>query len=88
MKITVKTLNQEIFSVEMKEDALVSDLRKEISTTKNHPFDFVTLIFKGTILKNDQKILDCKIVDGCNLVAVFQKPKTDQAEKNNCNEST
>ena len=76
MKITVQTLDKKVDDIVIDDNALVEDLKKQISSVKNCQPDNLKLIFNGGILDDDKKkIVDYNVKDGTKIVMMIQKPK-------------
>lgn len=86
MKITVKTIKNESFPVEVINEGTVLDLKNEISKAyRSIPIDNIKVIFEGKILENDRSLQSYSIKDNCNVVIVIGKSKSNQSTKNEIN---
>jgi len=71
MKITVKTLQGDQFSVEAEGSSKVADLKKQVGEQqKFEPPEDCKLIFNGSVLKNDTSLEEAKMKDGCFIVVM------------------
>ncbi|XP_038049659.1 UV excision repair protein RAD23 homolog A-like [Patiria miniata] len=77
MLITLKTLQQKTFKVEIEESLTVKELKAKIEaeTGKDFPAAGQKLIYAGKILNDDQKIGDYKIDEKSFVVVMLTKPK-------------
>jgi UV excision repair protein RAD23 len=76
MKLTIKSLKQVPYEVEVESDQLlVKDLKEEVE--KKHGFDKTTLklLFNGSVLDDAKKLADCNIKEGCVVVMMSSKVK-------------
>ncbi|CAG9465264.1 unnamed protein product [Pedinophyceae sp. YPF-701] len=76
MKVNVKTVKSELFTVEVADEASVTDLKAEIEAKQGpaYPKDDLTLIFKGKIMKDDDKVSSLEGLDSGFMVCMV-KPK-------------
>jgi UV excision repair protein RAD23 len=75
MKLTIKTLNQQQFTLEANEIDTILNLKEKIEAQEKHPVSHQKLIHSGKILEDDQKVGDCKIGENDFLVCMVRKPK-------------
>jgi len=74
MKITIKTLSNVAFTVEVEKDDTVLSVKKKIETAESHEPSWQKLIFAGKILSDDAKIGDYNINENDFLVLMVRKP--------------
>jgi UV excision repair protein RAD23 len=75
MKITIKTLQQKVFTVEAEESETIGEVKKKISDSQGHPVEGQKLIYSGKILPDDKTVLSCEIKEKDFLVLMVSKPK-------------
>eukprot|EP01118_Nematostelium_gracile_P015472 TRINITY_DN620_c0_g1_i1.p1 TRINITY_DN620_c0_g1~~TRINITY_DN620_c0_g1_i1.p1 ORF type:complete len:390 (+),score=122.53 TRINITY_DN620_c0_g1_i1:55-1224(+) len=75
MKLTIKTLNQQQFTLEANETDTILNLKEKIEAQEKHPVSHQKLIHSGKILEDGQKVVDCKIGENDFLVCMVRKPK-------------
>uniref|UniRef100_T1KYQ6 UV excision repair protein RAD23 n=1 Tax=Tetranychus urticae TaxID=32264 RepID=T1KYQ6_TETUR len=80
MLVTVRTLNQQTFKIEIDPEEKVSDLKKKIEETKGPTFAVANqkLIYAGKILSDENKISECNIEEAKYVVVMVLQPKTEQ----------
>ncbi|KAL3868973.1 hypothetical protein ACJMK2_041718 [Sinanodonta woodiana] len=79
MIITIKTLQQQTFKIEVEPENLVKDLKEKIEREKgadNFPANGQKLIYAGKILDNEKKISEYKIEEKNFVVVMVSKPKS------------
>uniref|UniRef100_F7B3P4 UV excision repair protein RAD23 n=1 Tax=Ciona intestinalis TaxID=7719 RepID=F7B3P4_CIOIN len=79
MLITIKTLKQNIFKIEIDEEEPVKVLKEKIAKEKgndNFPVAGQKLIYAGKILDDSKSLKEYKIEDGKFIVAMVTKPKS------------
>eukprot|EP01087_Luapelamoeba_hula_P018956 TRINITY_DN61_c0_g1_i2.p1 TRINITY_DN61_c0_g1~~TRINITY_DN61_c0_g1_i2.p1 ORF type:complete len:321 (-),score=99.22 TRINITY_DN61_c0_g1_i2:112-1074(-) len=74
MKLTIKTLQQQQFSLEVDEEATVADVKQKIEAEQNHPISWQKLIFAGKILVDSAKVNTYSIKETDFLVLMVRKP--------------
>ncbi|KAG5444355.1 UV excision repair protein RAD23 A [Clonorchis sinensis] len=77
MKVTFKTLKQQTFELELKEDDLVSDVKKKIEAEKGNEFSASsqTLIHSGKVMEDEKTLKQYKVTDkGFIVVMAVSKP--------------
>lgn len=81
MKLTIKTLQQQIFEVEVETSDTVKDLKEKIQAIKGDAFPVAgqKLIYSGKILENEKTIDEYKVDPTKFIVAMVTKPKPSQA---------
>eukprot|EP00051_Salpingoeca_urceolata_P004851 m.68209 g.68209 ORF g.68209 m.68209 type:complete len:352 (+) comp13888_c0_seq1:594-1649(+) len=84
MKITVKTLKNEVFTVEEEASATVAGLKEKIEAAKGETFwaGGLKLIFQGKILNDAQTLEECKLTETDFVVVMpskAAKPKPKQS---------
>jgi UV excision repair protein RAD23 len=76
MKISVKNLNNQIFSIEISPEDSVLKVKQQIEQEQNHPVDHQKLIFSGKILEDPASIISSYgIKENDFLVLMVRKPK-------------
>ncbi|KAI8354488.1 hypothetical protein B0O80DRAFT_451177 [Mortierella sp. GBAus27b] len=75
MIITIKTLKQEVFKVDVDENDKVLAIKAEIEKTQGHPISNQKLIFSGKILVDENTISEYNIKEKDFLVIMVSKPK-------------
>lgn len=75
MQITVKTLQQKVFSIEAELTDTVGDLKQKISESHGHGVDSQKLIYSGKILPDTKTVEDLNIKEKDFLVLMVSKPK-------------
>ncbi|KAJ3605298.1 hypothetical protein NHX12_027347 [Muraenolepis orangiensis] len=79
MQITLKTLQQQSFKIDIDEDETVKALKEKIENEKGKdrfPVDGQKLIYAGKILNDDTAIKEYKIDDKNFVVVMVMKPKS------------
>ncbi|XP_046329280.1 UV excision repair protein RAD23 homolog B-like [Haliotis rufescens] len=77
MLITLKTLQQQTFKVDIAEESTVKELKEKVEVEKGKEFPAAgqKLIYAGKILEDDKKISDYKIEEKNFVVVMITKPK-------------
>lgn len=75
MKITVKTTQQKVFSVDVEGSDTVAVLKGKIEEDHGHPVSSQKIIYAGKILTDDKTIDSCGIKEKDFLVLMVSKPK-------------
>src|SRR3989337_1695568 len=79
MKITVKNLQQQSFEVDVPEEENIGCLKALICSKKDCNINELTLIFNGSVLKDDEKIIkDININEKDFVVILIKKPKSEK----------
>lgn len=83
MKLTVKTLSNELFHVEVEASATIAQCKAAIETSKGENFAAAAmkLIYAGKVLKDDQTLEGCKFKESDFLVCMMKKGKKAPAPK-------
>jgi len=74
VKITVKTLQQQQFSLEVGENDTILNVKEKIEQQEKHPVSHQKLIHAGKILDDNLKVVDAKISENDFLVLMVRKP--------------
>jgi len=74
MKITIKTLQQQQFTVEVPDDATVLDVKKKVEEEQKQPVEWQKLIYAGKILVDESKLASYQVKEGDFLVIMVRKP--------------
>lgn len=83
MLITFRTLQQQIFKLEIDENVSVKALKEKIEQEKgkdSFPAAGQKLIYAGKILKDEMMLSDCKIDEKLFIVVMVTKPKAEAAD--------
>ncbi|KAI0295827.1 hypothetical protein B0F90DRAFT_1637252 [Multifurca ochricompacta] len=89
MKITVKTLQQKVFHVEVEPDDTISILKKKIEDQQGHAIESQKIIYSGKVLSDDKTIQSCEIKEKDFLVLMVSKvcrappPHTEESASKN-----
>ncbi|KAH8119294.1 UV excision repair protein Rad23 [Phellopilus nigrolimitatus] len=75
MLVTIKTLQQKVFKIDVEEEATVSDLKSKISSEHSHPVEQQKLIYSGKILSDTNQLKTYNIKDSDFIVLMVSKPK-------------
>jgi len=77
MQITLRTLQQQNFQIDIDPDLTVQDLKQRIEADrgKDYPVASQKLIYAGKILEDKTKISECQIEDSKFVVVMVTKPK-------------
>jgi len=83
MLITLKTLNQKTFKIELEESEKILRLKEKIAEERSqdeYPVERQKLIYSGRILEDDKLLSECNISSDnfIVLMAVKQKPKVEE----------
>jgi len=74
MKVTVKTLQQQQFTVEVDANETILNIKEKIEKQENQPVAHQKLIHAGKILDDGMKVEDAKIGENDFLVLMVRKP--------------
>ncbi|KAJ3157573.1 hypothetical protein HDU86_003225 [Geranomyces michiganensis] len=75
MKLTIKTLAQKSFTVEIEPTQTILELKEKIKESQQFDVETQKLIYSGKILDNAKTVADCKIEESGFLVVMTPKPK-------------
>ncbi|KAJ3289473.1 serine protease [Borealophlyctis nickersoniae] len=75
MKLTIKTLQQKTFSMEVDTSLKISDIKKRIEEDQGFPVAHQKLIHSGKILNDDTPLQEYNITEKDFLVVMVTKPK-------------
>ncbi|KAA1473979.1 UV excision repair protein Rad23 [Dentipellis sp. KUC8613] len=75
VKVTIKTLQQKVFQVDIEGSENVGDLKNKIHELQGHPVENQKIIFSGKVLADDKTIESCQIKEKDFLVLMVSKPK-------------
>jgi uncharacterized ubiquitin-like protein YukD len=75
MKLTVRTLKQETFEIDVEDTGTVNDAKQAVAEARDVPHDWIKMIFNGQIMENDKSLSEYNVKDGCGLVILTKKPK-------------
>ncbi|TFL02492.1 hypothetical protein BDV98DRAFT_528178 [Pterulicium gracile] len=81
MKITVKTTQQKVFTIEAEPTDTVGTLKNKIQETQGHAIASQRIIYAGKVLADDKLIEECKFKEKDFLVLMVSKPKPTPAPK-------
>ncbi|KAI0314923.1 hypothetical protein OF83DRAFT_1134570 [Amylostereum chailletii] len=79
MKVTIKTLQQKVFTVDTEDTDTILDLKNKIQESQKHPVDNQKIIFSGKVLADDKIVASCNIKEKDFLVLMVSKPKATPA---------
>ncbi|KAL1409834.1 UV excision repair protein rad23 [Vanrija albida] len=74
-KITFKTVQNKLFTVDAEANETVGDLKRKIQEAQSFPAENQKLIYSGKILKDDATVGELKIKEKDFLVVMVSKPK-------------
>ncbi|KAH8828288.1 hypothetical protein DL96DRAFT_1602577 [Flagelloscypha sp. PMI_526] len=75
MKVTVKTTQQKVFTLDIEPEQTVADLKVKINDAHGHAVASQKIIYSGKILPDDKTIDSCGIKEKDFLVLMVSKPK-------------
>jgi len=75
VKITVKTLKQQQFSLEVAENETIINIKEKIEKQEKHPVAYQKLIHAGKVLDDHLRVSDAKLGENDFLVLMVRKPK-------------
>ncbi|KAI9264629.1 UV excision repair protein Rad23 [Helicostylum pulchrum] len=75
LQITIKTLQQKSFKLEVDSSDSILSVKEKIEKTQGHPISQQKLIFAGKILADEKNIEEYKISEKDFLVVMVSKPK-------------
>jgi UV excision repair protein RAD23 len=79
MKITLKTIRQQTFKVEIGDDATVQELKDKIEAeNRDYPSKQLKLIYSGKILQDSESLSEYKISESSFVVVMVSKAKAPQ----------
>nr|CAH8874268.1 unnamed protein product [Trichobilharzia regenti] len=83
MKVTFKTLKQQTFVLELKEDDLVGDVKKKIEAEMGSEFDASTqkLIHSGKVMEDTKRLKDYRVMDSGFVVVMSVSKATKDTPK-------
>ncbi|KAG0049989.1 hypothetical protein BGZ89_004001 [Linnemannia elongata] len=81
MQITIKTLKQESFKVEVEESDKILTIKEKVEQLQGHPVACQKLIFSGKILADENPVSQYNITEKDFLVIMVSKPKAAPAPK-------
>ncbi|UXI18229.1 DNA methyltransferase 1-associated protein 1 [Sarcoptes scabiei] len=90
MKITIKTLLQDTFDVDVEASETVRNLKEKIQSKKGSEYtaDWLKLIYAGKILSDEMSIKECNYEESRFVVVMVVKPKSQvESPKTQSNES-
>ncbi|KAK9722929.1 UV excision repair protein rad23, variant 2 [Basidiobolus ranarum] len=79
MKVTIKTLQQKAFQIDVELEDKISTLKEKIEQSQGHPVTHQKLIFSGKILNDEQTIAGCNVTEKDFMVVMVSKPKASPA---------
>jgi len=74
MKITIKTLQQQMFTLDIGQDDTVLSVKQKIEQQEKHPIAWQKLIHAGKVLDDDTKVASYNISESDFLVLMVRKP--------------
>lgn len=82
MKITIKSLKQQIYEIDnISEDQTIKDLKVEIEKKFSFDSESIKLLFKSSMLDNQKKIKEYNITESDSLVMMNPKVKPQNIDK-------
>jgi len=75
MKLTIKTLSQQQFTVETDPEESILQVKQKIAKDQGHPADWQKLIHSGKVLDDNTKVSQYNIQENEFLVLMVRKPK-------------
>jgi len=79
MKITIKTLQQQQFTLEITTEDTVLSVKQKIEQQEKHPIAWQKLIHAGKVLEDDAKVSSYNISESDFLVLMVRKPAASSA---------
>ncbi|ORX90166.1 UV excision repair protein Rad23 [Basidiobolus meristosporus CBS 931.73] len=79
MKVTIKTLQQKAFQIDVEPEDKISTLKEKIEQSQGHQVSHQKLIFSGKILNDDQTVASCNVTEKDFMVVMVSKPKASPA---------
>ncbi|KAJ2008224.1 UV excision repair protein rad23 [Coemansia thaxteri] len=75
MQITLKTLQQKTFKIDVEGTDTIKDVKQKVESSQGYPADTQKLIFSGKILADTQTVEELKISENDFMVVMTVKPK-------------
>ncbi|GLB37130.1 putative UV excision repair protein Rad23 [Lyophyllum shimeji] len=75
MKVTIKTTQQKVFTVDLEGSDTIATLKEKIKESQNHDVASQKIIYAGKILSDDKTVESCGIKEKDFLVLMVSKPK-------------
>lgn len=75
MKITIKTLQQKLFTVDVEPEDTVATIKTKINADHGHPVDSQKLIYSGKVLDDAKVVSQCNFKEKDFLVLMISKAK-------------
>lgn len=75
MKITIKTLQQKLFTVDVEPEDTVATIKSKISDEHGHAIESQKLIYSGKVLEDKKVVKDCNFKEKDFLVLMVSKAK-------------
>lgn len=75
MKITIKTLQQKLFTVDVEPEDTVQAIKSKINEEQGHPVESQKLIYSGKVLDDSKVVKDCNFKEKDFLVLMVSKAK-------------
>jgi len=75
MKLTIKTLSQQQFTIESDPEESILQVKQKIAKDQGHPADWQKLIHSGKVLDDNTKVSQYNIQENEFLVLMVRKPK-------------
>ncbi|CEL61039.1 UV excision repair protein RAD23 homolog B OS=Homo sapiens GN=RAD23B PE=1 SV=1 [Rhizoctonia solani AG-1 IB] len=76
MKITLRTLQQDQFELDIEPHETVLDLKQKVGSMKEHPVDYLKLFYAGRTLRDEESIESLGIRNNAYIVVMLSKPRT------------
>ncbi|KAI0066052.1 UV excision repair protein Rad23 [Artomyces pyxidatus] len=61
MKLTIKTLQQKVFQIDIEGPETIGDLKRKILESQSHPLENQKIIYSGKVLPDEKTIESCQI---------------------------
>ncbi|KAG8826956.1 hypothetical protein FRC19_006580 [Serendipita sp. 401] len=79
MKVTIKTLQQKLFTVDVEPEQTIGNIKEKISQEHGHGVETQKLIYSGKVLEDSKVVKDCNFKERDFLVLMVSKAKSTPA---------
>ncbi|KAA6317616.1 MAG: hypothetical protein EZS28_055070, partial [Streblomastix strix] len=79
MKLNLKSIKGQFYSIDIEETAVVADLKKKIEEVHSFPAESLNLVFAGKVLTDEKTLSESGVTE--NAAIVFFTKKVTQAKK-------
>ncbi|KAG8869290.1 hypothetical protein FRC20_001728 [Serendipita sp. 405] len=76
MKVTIKTLQQKLFTVDVEPEQTIGNIKEKISQEHGHGVETQKLIYSGKVLEDSKVVKDCNFKERDFLVLMVSKAKS------------